>query len=479
MATPPGDLHASRLDPRMELTANHRRSHPRLRPAEACAAVIIVPAGVLLGLLATSSVAVDVVGFLIAVLVCVIGVQRRWGTAICVAPVFIFPVTVITDLPSAGSIHWRLILAVLSALLATAYWSQGGGRPRLNSWSFAAVGFLSIALLMLGARTHASIQNSLSLALFAYSGLIVGQCLRRPAAIKAITVLAVPLAILAIAEAAGLKNVWSSLLHANAYLATASAADAARSTASFGHPLIAGACLTATGLLSLSLRERAMTVCGIICIFGALTTVSRSALLAGAAGLAIFILQSHGRRVRIVAAVAVLAVVVLAVINAVPTLHRSFDKRIAGLTESQLAKQETVRSNSLSIFENEVNVDPSRLLIGGGVEYSIQVLTARGGNAEGYDIFDNEYITMMYDGGLFVVLAIFGLLTCAAVVSSSIARRNALPALAAVIVVMYFVDGMEWPSLSFVAWMVIGLFTVPLPRGHSRPIPAHVVPSAS
>lgn len=445
----------------MSSTISQSQARLRSWTPGALAAITIIPSGVLLGLAACSRTGEILVTLLAIALICVVGVRHRWGSVICLAPVFLFPVTVMTTLTNVGSLHWRLILAMVSATLATAYWLQGAGRPNLNPWSLAAVGFLSIALLVLGARTHASIQNSLSLGLFAYSGLIVGQCLRHPTTIKAIAVLAVPLAALAILEAIGFQNVWSKLLHANAYLETATAYNAARSTASFGHPLIAGACLMATGLLLLSARERLMTVSGIICIFAAVTTVSRSALLGGALGIILLFLQARGRRMRIVAITTVLVLSMIVVVNSVPSLQRSIDNRITGLNQSKLAKQEAVRANSLSIFENEINVNPDRLLIGGGVEYSTAVLTARGGNAQGYDIFDNEYITMMYDGGLLIVLAVFVLLIRAVVIAAPVARRSALPALAVLIVVMYFVDGMEWPSLSFVTWMIIGYFTVP------------------
>jgi hypothetical protein len=452
----------------MSSTISH--SQARLRPWTPAAwiAIFIIPLGVLLGLAACSRTGTILITLAVVALICAVGVRHQWGTAICIAPVFLFPVTDITSLSNVGSIHWRLILAIVSAVLATSYWRQGAGRPNLNAWSFAAVGFLSIALLVLGARTQASIQNALSLALFAYSGLIVGQCLRHPATIRAIAILTVPLAALAILEALGLENLWGTLLHANAYIGPAIAHNAHRSDASFGHPLIAGACLMATGLLLLSARERLMTVSGIICMFAAVTTVSRSALLGGALGITLFALQARGRRMRIVAVVTVLVLSMIVVVNSVPALQRSVEKRITGLSQGELSKQETVRTNSLAIFGNEINVDPDRLLIGGGVEYSVAVLTARGGNAEGYNIFDNEYITMMYDGGLLVVLVVFFLLIIAAATSSPVARRNALPALAALVVVMYFVDGMESPSLSFMTWMVIGFFTIQLPSTTAR-----------
>jgi O-antigen ligase len=214
--------------------------------------------------------------------------------------------------------------------------------------------------------------------------------------------------------------------------------------------------------LLLSVRERPTTVAGIICIVAAVTTVSRSTLLGGALGIVLFALQTRGSRLRIVAITIVLVLSALVVVNSVPALKRSFDQRVLDINQSQVSRQESVRVNSLSIFKDELNVNPSRILLGGGVGYSTKLLTERGGNAAGYDIFDNEYITMMYDGGFIVVLCVFGLLAVAVIKSGKLGRQQGLPALAAVAVVMYFVDGMEWPSLSVVAWMAIGLFTVPL-----------------
>jgi hypothetical protein len=444
----------------------------RVTTPEAWAAAMLIPLAAILGLAASSRTGTLLVLLLTLGLFCAVGVRHRWGSVICIAPVFLFPVTVMTTLPSSGPLYWRFILAVVSAVLATAYWCQGAGRPTLNRWSFSAVGFLLVALVVLGQGTHASLQNSLSLPLFAYSGLIVGQCLRDRVAIRAIAVLAVPLAMLAILEALGLRNVWGKWLHANADLVTAMH-SAARSTASFGHPLIAGACLAATGLLLLSLRERLMAGAGLICIFAAVTTVSRSALLGAALGLTILVVQARGHRTRIAVTATVLVVAMFAIVNSVPALQSSFNDRVTGLNQTTLAREETVRTNSLSILKNEFSVDPDRLFVGGGVGYSVRVLTARGGNAAGYNIFDNEYITMLYDAGLFVVLVIFALLARATVTSATLGRRAALPALASLVVVMYFVDGMEWPSLSFLTWMVIGFFTIPLastraPHGSRR-----------
>lgn len=452
--------------PNILLTINpHARPHTW--PPASWIAVSIVPAAALLGIAATSRTATIVVILLGMVLTGVLGVRHRWGVAICLAPVFLLPVTEMTTLPSTSFLHWRFILAVITAALATSYWLSGAGRPKLNPWALGAVAFLLIALLALGARSHTSLQESLSLPLFAYSGLIIGQCLGDPAAVRAIAVLAVPIAALAILEALGLENVWSVVLHANAHINIADEHNNTRSTASFGLPLIAGACLLGTGLILLSARERVTTLSGIICIVGAVATVSRSTLLGGAIGITLFALQSKGHRARTVTLVAGLVVSVIVVVSSIPALHRSFDSRVFGLNQSKLLQQESVRTNSLAIIGNEFNADPNRLLLGGGVGYSTKLLTARGGNASGYDIFDNEYITMMYDGGLLVVLVVFGLLIVATTTSSRNARRSALPALAALAVVMYFVDGMDWPSLSFVTWMAIGFFTVP--RAYPQP----------
>jgi hypothetical protein len=458
----------------------------RQRPwlSQALVAIGVLALGIPLGLLATSKRGIELAVIVPTIALGVIGTRRRWGAAVCLAPVFLFPVTTITDLPSIANLHWRFILAVISALLATSYWRSGAHRPNLNPWTLAAVGFLGIALLALGRRNGISLQESVSLPLFAYTGAVVGQCLRDPIAIRALACLAVPIAILALLEAVGLQSIWATVLHANEYESLAHTNEAARSTASFGHPLIAGACLLATGLLLLSARKRYVTLAGVVCIAAAATTVSRSTLLGGALGIAVFALQAKGRRVRIVAAAAAFAITAFIIISSVPQLKHSFDTRVLNLNNSQLIEKESVREHSLAIFEEEYDVDPDRLLVGGGVGYSIKLLTARGGNIDGFDIFDNEYITMMYDAGFIVVLCVLGLLALAALKSSKLSRRQALPALVAMAVVMAFVDGMEWPSLSVVAWMAIGLFTAPplRTRGHQRsltPTPREGTPTRS
>jgi hypothetical protein len=432
----------------------------RPRRLTALALLGVILSSVALGLATALGVGAILAALVLVTIVAIIGVRHRWGTAICLAPVFLLPVTTMPTLPNVGPIHPRLILAIVSAGLATLYWRSGAGRPKLNYWSLAAVGFLGIALLALGLSTGLnSLQEAVSLTMFAYTGVIIGQCLQDPIALKAVAYLAVPIAVLALLEAGGLKNLWAIYLHADKF--EGSAQLAIRSTASFGHPLIAGACLVVTGLLLLSVRRRSATVSGIICIAAAATTVSRSTLLGGALGIALFAAQAQGHRIRIVFITVALALVALVIINSVPELKHSVDSRVLDINQGQIAEQESVRSNSLTIFKEEFDVDPGRLLIGGGAGSSSKLLTARGGNLDGYDIFDNEYITMTYDAGFLVVLCVFGLLTVAAMKSGKLARRQALPALAAIIVIMYFVDGVEWPSLGVVAWMTIGFFSAP------------------
>lgn len=441
-------------------TTNRGYASQRPWSLTALALLGIILSSVALGLAAALGAGAILTALVLVTIVAIIGVRHRWGTAICLAPVFLLPVTTMPTLPNVGPIHPRLILATVSAVLTTLYWRSGAGRPKLNYWSLAAVGFLGVALLVLGLSTGLnSLQEAISLTMFAYTGVIIGQCLRDPVAVKAIAYLAVPIAVLALLEAIGLQNLWAIYLHADKF--EGSAQLAIRSTASFGHPLIAGACLVVTGLLLLSVRRSIATVSGIICIAAAATTVSRSTLLGGALGIALFAVQARGRRVRIVVITVALALVALVIVNSIPELKHSVDSRVLDINQGQIAAQESVRSNSLTIFKEELDVNPRRLLIGGGAGSSSRLLSARGGNLDGYDIFDNEYITMTYDAGFLVVLCVFGLLALAAIKSNRITRRQALPALAAVIVIMYFVDGAEWPSLGVVAWMTIGFFTIP------------------
>ena len=433
-----------------------------------------------LGFAAASGLGTRLVAVVSVSSLVIIGLRRRWGAAVCLAPVFLFPITTMTSLPASGPLKWRFILAFVSALFATCYWRAGARRPALNPWSLAAVGFLGIALLILGERTRTSIQISLSLPLYAYSGLIIGHCLVHPKATRAVGYFVVPIAVLAILEAAGVHSLWANLVHANVYTSFAEASNASRSTATFGHPLIAGACLTATGLLLLTLRKRSTTILALVILLAAVTTVSRSTLLAAGLGVLIFALQAGLHRIRVIAIAIVLVIAVIVAINSIPSLRTSFDNRVSGLNQTQLVQQQKVRNNSLSILHSDFDSDPSKIILGGGAGYSVKLLTERGGNAAGYDIFDNEYVTMLYDGGLIVVLIVLLLLATAAKRSSKLTRRQALPALAAIAVVMYFVDGMEWPSLSVAAWMAIGFFTapalarrrVPAAISGSRPEPA-------
>ena len=84
------------------------------------------------------------------------------------------------------------------------------------------------------------------------------------------------------------------------------------------------------------------------------------------------------------------------------------------------------------------------------------------GGIDGYDIFDNQYVTSIYDVGLLPMILVGVLLACALASASREARVLGLPALVAIAGVMFFTDGGYWLSLGFLAWVTVGLATAPV-----------------
>ena len=81
-------------------------------------------------------------------------------------------------------------------------------------------------------------------------------------------------------------------------------------------------------------------------------------------------------------------------------MRSSFTERVGGAN----AEQQAVRINTINIVHGDWKDDPSRLLFGEGIGSGGRYLVARGGNAKGYTIFDNQYATSLYDMGLIVLL---------------------------------------------------------------------------
>ena len=100
------------------------------------------------------------------------------------------------------------------------------------------------------ATSGARKQDSLYIILTASAGLALGSTLLDDQARRGLVLLGAALGLVALAEAVGFPNPWITVLGANRYQDLGNVAGAARASSSFGHPLIAGACLMMLGMFA-------------------------------------------------------------------------------------------------------------------------------------------------------------------------------------------------------------------------------------
>jgi hypothetical protein len=385
-------------------------------------------------------------GTLVALVAAIVIARQRWGSVAVIAPAFLLP-----DVRGRYGISGLLQLAIVSLLLALVYW-DAMGRPRLSAAVSWTAGVFSVALVALNAGHGAGFQDGLWRALLAWSGVLLGASIATDERARwALCVGCVPLALLAIAEIAGVHNPWPGLVHANTFTSLTQQPGAGRAQSTFSHPLIAGGCLATVAALSMQSRARFGTIVTALLVAGALATVSRSAIAGVAAGAVCGVVVGPDRRRRLIQAV-VLLVVGLILVLEVPSLHQSFLSR----TSNPKYTDQSVRNYAISRLRSDLGKDPSSLLVGKGTRASANALETVGG-IKGYYIFDNQYVTSVYDFGLIPVGVILALVLCALVVASPRARQIGLPAVTAVAVVMFFTDGIGWLSLSMIAWTTFGL----------------------
>lgn len=379
--------------------------------------------------------------------------RQSWGSIAVAAIPFLLP-----DLPTHYGVEGLLQLTVLTGLIVVVYWDRLG-RPPVSTLALWASGMFAAFIFMLTWANGLDVQQAGWISLAPFIGVTFGSCLATSkTARQALGFGCVPLALLALAEIAGFNNPWPHLVHATNFLQVSQQVDANRAQSTFGHPLIAGGCLAGMSALMLQSRTRFSTAVAAVLAAGALATVSRSAILGLGAALACSIVLSN-RRGRNLLQAAVIVVFALLIATQIPALSESITTRITSANSITYTDQ-PVRAYAITKLRGDLSDNPGALLLGGGVGAAGNELTAIGG-VDGYDIFDNQYVTSIYDLGLLPMIVIAVLLVRAIATASPEARRLGLPALTAVAGVMFFADGAYWLSLDFLAWTTVGLSSAP------------------
>jgi hypothetical protein len=386
---------------------------------------------------------------LCAVVACLLIARRRWGGFAVVAPVFLD-----ANPPEKYGIPGSLQLALLTLVLAVVFWDKIG-RPAIARPPLLTAGVFGIVLLGTNIGAGAGVDNALWLVLLAFAGVLYGHALQVSSEARAsLAVFSIPLALLPIGEILGLHNPWPDLVHSG-YAQASLETGALRGQSTFGQPLIAGGCLAAMAALAFQSKVRHATPLALVLACGAVATVSRSAIIGLAVGLTVAVIIGPHRLMRLAQTMVIVIVGAVALV-VVPPLHTSFVNR----TSNPDFTNQTVRNYALTRIRADWAHQPMTLLIGRGTQGSYTLLHAIGGVNGGF-IFDNQYVTAVYDFGLLPLICVIGVMLFALSRGRSAGIRRGLPAFAVVVVVMFFTDGLGWMSLTFVAWLVFGLTTAP------------------
>lgn len=244
-----------------------------------------------------------------------------------------------------------------------------------------------------------------------------------------------------------------------------------RAQGTFGHPiplasfLIAGALLALFAVRFPSGRRlgtaRALVVA--IIVAGTVATFSRSAwialVVAGSIGLTSRQISSRSR-------VALLAVFILAIVLVLPTsLGESIGLYVTNSANTISYDQRVAGIQSVPSFLS-TGLKPVIFGVGVGSQESLYgQINLR--SVEGLYVLDNQYISLLVQVGLLSVLAFFALVlragtfvwqTVSMVPDSENARTvwGLAVTLLALLVAIFFYDGLGWPSTAVVVWSVIG-----------------------
>lgn len=377
--------------------------------------------------------------------------QRPWGSVGVVAPSFLFAFG-----RPFGGLQAPLLMGLVTAVIAWAYWAGGAGRPRISIPATVAVAISAGACLLATYYDGRPLQQGFGLTLLWFSGLLLGTCVANQEQGRiALGLFALPLCALAGLEALGVNNFWPSLTGGSRYVDVSLRDAATRSQSTFGHPLIAGACLATIGALFLQGRSSRRFLLLLPIIAAVFTTVSRSALLGLAAAGTVAVLGELRVSARRAAALLLLLVVAVGAVLSIPSVKTSFESRVINTTE-----QQDVRETAFREFREQLEDDPGSLLIGQGFGSTKAQLEARGG-INGLFAYDNQYVTGAREIGLLPMLATALLILWALAAAGPARRRAGLPVLIVPVVVMAFVDGGYWLSLSVVAGLALGYATAP------------------
>jgi hypothetical protein len=349
---------------------------------------------------------------------------------------------------------------------AVLWWdrSKRAARPKISPYALGALMLIIVAaIVQLGTSKYSDVKPVYQLGTAWLAGLLLGSILAADSRmLRSVGVLAAPLAVLSVLEyAAGKPNLWGQFTGANEFASLATSGGDLRSTSTFGHPLVAGASLVVLAFMVIVKPSRRSSILFAVILAGAIVTVSRSALIGLAVGGLIYFLGGRRRRSAIFGAVATTAVVTWLLLTLIPSLATSIESRVLDAS----TRTQSIRLNSLHTLGESISDGNSEIITGRGIDGSLSYLSVSGGNL-GFVTYDNQYVTSIYDSGILVVIAAFGLIALALARARPSARLVA--PLAACAATMFFFEGLYWPITGLLFWMSVGLATAPRPPDGDR-----------
>jgi hypothetical protein len=343
------------------------------------------------------------------------------------------------------------------------WWHRRAGqlRPHVSPYAIAALLVLLLtALIQLVTSHDAGLRPVYQLLPMWLSGLLLGCIVASDRRMTdQVGLLALPVAMLAIFEfVTHDPSLWSHLVRANLYEALSSAHGALRATSTFGHPLVAGTALVIMSFIVLVLPGTKRVVLFSLIAAGAVVTVSGSALVGLAAGLLAHLVGNARQRMRVLGAIVAVVVTGWLLLTLIPSLHASFESRVLSSGGVSSEQSESVRLNSLKTLENSINEGATVLLTGRGLGGTERYLAETGGNL-GFNTYDNQYVTSIYDSGVLVVLAVIGLILIGTIQARP-GWRTVAPLVVASTTAFFF-NALYWPVTGLLFWLTVGLATAP------------------
>ncbi len=402
--------------------------------------------------------------------------RSRWALPFVLAPVLLYPVSAANG-PKLHGVHVAPLVALY--LAANVLWLYVTRRRTSRVGALGLAGLLTLVLAGLLESVYSNngtLAHSLTTFGFWISAFLLGSLLgndRRQLA--SLGLLALAIAGLSLWQAATGSNPYNHIVGELHFASVESYKGLQRSTATFGHPLVAGASLMVLAALALVGRRWFSAPIALMVFVGATVTLSRSAFVGAVVMLIVVVAQGTGRRRVVITLGSIVLAFALAVVL-LPRFSIDLESRVLH-NESR----EVARNAGPERLFNAIAHRPEAVLFGNGVGTTALQFQSSGGIG-GVDTYDNQFVDSAFDVGVLPLGLVVALLGAAAFRAQPDRRSSYLPAFVGAVTMLLFFDGLGWPAYSVLFWLVVGAltsrprgrvqaFAVDMPRSGGRTLP--------